>query len=409
MKLSPSMFHYGYHAVVGLASLPLVKSKKVVLPYLHEAALNVLAFAKSQMVLSIAFVAMCATCVLVPFDAEYLGYFNWRTLATLFCTLAVVSAFSHIHVFEILSKNIVLKLHNLRNATLGLVFITFFGSMLLANDMALLTFLPLGYFVLSSTNNKKAMAFTFIMQNIAANLGGMVTAFGNPQNLYLYSYYNIDTLEFSKIMLPTFLAATVLILIVCAFVKPTPLTLQDDNQYVLDKKLTVVYSILFVCSILIVFRLIPYVLGTVLITIALLLIDKKSIKEVNYPLLATFCVFFVFSGNLARIPMVSWFFSKLLPINTLLFGILSCQCISNVPSAVLLSHFTVDYWSLLPAVNIGGLGTLIASLASLITFSEFKKHNPTMIKRYILLFTGLNFLFIVVLFSVQSVYNYFFI
>ncbi|MBE5959820.1 MAG: citrate transporter [Lachnospiraceae bacterium] len=358
-------------------------------------------FIKKQPVLVIAFLAMVITCIFVPVDREYIGYFNMRTLATLYCTLAVVSAFSHIHVFEILSKNIVLKLHNLRNATLGLVFITFFGSMLLANDMALLTFLPLGYYVLSSTDNKQAMAFTFIMQNIAANLGGMVTPFGNPQNLYLYSYYGIETVEFVKIMLPSFLAATVLIVVCCLFVKTTPLTLKNNENYVLDKKRTLIYSVLFVASILIVFRIVPYVLGTVMITIALLFLDKDSIKEVNYPLLATFCVFFVFSGNMARIPAVSAFFEYLLPKNTLLFGILSCQVISNVPSAVLLSHFTGQYASLLPAVNIGGCGTLIASLASLITFSEFKKHQPEKVKEYVVKFSVINFSFVIVLYVLE--------
>ncbi|MCH5273345.1 MAG: citrate transporter [Lachnospiraceae bacterium] len=357
---------------------------------------------KHQTVLCIAVLAMAATCMLVPFDKTYLTYFNLRTLATLFCTLAVVSAFSHIHLFEVISKTIVLKLHTLRNATLGLVLITFFGSMLLANDMALLTFLPLGCFVLTSTNNKQAMAFVFIMQNIAANLGGMVTPFGNPQNLYLYSYFHIDTVEFVRIMLPSFLTATLLILAVCLFVKPTPLTLKDDTEYRLPKKRTAVYSVLFVCSILIVFRVIPYLWGTLAITLLLLFLDKKAIREVNYPLLATFCAFFVFSGNLARIPAVSSFFSALLPKNTLLFGILSCQFISNVPSAVLLSHFTPDYASLLPAVNIGGLGTLIASLASLITFSEYKKHNPEKGKQYFLLFTAINAGFLILLFTVQS-------
>lgn len=368
--------------------------------YLGEKFLSVV---KNQAVLSIAIVAMLITCLLVPVDTEYLDYFNWRTLATLFCTLAVVAAFSHIHVFEILSKNIVLKLHNLRNATLGLVFITFFGSMLLANDMALLTFLPLGFFVLNSTDNKQAMAFTFIMQNIAANLGGMVTPFGNPQNLYLYSYFKIDTMEFVKIMLPSFLAATVLIVICCLFVKPTPLTLKNDEAYVLDKKRTLIYSILFIASILIVFRIVPYTLGTIVIATALFFLDKDSIKEVNYPLLATFCVFFVFSGNMARIPAVSSFFEYLLPKNTLLFGILSCQFISNVPSAVLLSHFTDNYASLLPAVNIGGCGTLIASLASLITFNEFKKHNPDKAKGYVVKFSLINFSFVILLYIVQSV------
>ncbi|MBQ8315877.1 MAG: citrate transporter [Lachnospiraceae bacterium] len=359
-------------------------------------------FVKKQAVLCIALVTMAFTCILVPPDTAYLGYFDLRTLATLFCTLAVVAAFSHIHLFEVISKTIVIKLHTLRNATLGLVMITFFGSMLLANDMALLTFLPLGYFVLNSTGNKKAMAFTFIMQNIAANLGGMVTPFGNPQNLYLYSYFHIGTGEFVQIMLPSFLTATLLIIGICLFVKPTPLTLKNDEEYHLPVGKTVIYSVLFVASILIVFRVIPYLIGTLVITAILLFMDRKSIKEVNYPLLATFCAFFVFSGNLARIPAVSQFFSGLLPMNTLLFGILSCQCISNVPSAVLLSHFTTDYASLLPAVNIGGLGTLIASLASLITFSEYKKHNPEQTKKYIIMFTAINFGFMAVLFVVQS-------
>lgn len=366
-------------------------------------AYKILHFMMSQFVLTIAVIAMLITCIFVPVDKEYLGYFNWQTLATLFCTLAVVCAFAHIHVFEIISRNIVLKLHTLRNATIGIVFITFVGSMILANDMALLTFLPLGYYVLKSTNNKETMAYTFIMQNIAANLGGMVTPFGNPQNLYLYAYYIIGNAEFVKIMLPSFLVALLLILVCCLLVKNTPLTLQQEKTYTLDVRLTVIYSIIFIASILIVFRIVPYVLGTIVITIALFFLDKKSLKEVNYPLLLTFCVFFVFSGNLARIPAVNDFFSWLLPKNTLLFGILSCQVISNVPSAVLLSHFTNDYAALLPAVNIGGLGTLIASLASLITISEYRKHDPKGLKKYFIQFTAINFGFLVVLYIIQSI------
>lgn len=369
--------------------------------------LKFIRFAKTQPLLSIAIICMLITCIFVPVDSGYLEYFNWPTLATLYCTLAVVAALSHIHVFEIISKGIVLKLHNLRNVTIAIVFITFVGSMFLANDMALLTFLPLGYFVLSSTDNKQAMAFTFIMQNIAANLGGMVTPFGNPQNLFLYAYYNIDTVEFTKIMFPTFITSITIIFIMCLFVKPTPLVLKKDDGYVMDKKLTIIYSILFIISILQVFRIIPHVIGTICVTLALLFLDKKAIKEVNYPLLGTFCAFFVFSGNMARIPAVNAFFSNVLPVNTLLFGILSCQFMSNVPSAVLLSHFTADYKALLPAVNIGGCGTLIASLASLITFSEYKKHNPESIKSYLFRFTVINFSFVIILYLVQSYVNKF--
>lgn len=366
-------------------------------------AYRIVHFMMSQLVLTIAVIAMLITCVFVPVDKDYIGYFNWQTLATLFCTLAVVCAFAHIHVFEIISRNIVLKLHTLRNATIGIVFITFVGSMILANDMALLTFLPLGYYVLKNTDNKESMAFTFIMQNIAANLGGMVTPFGNPQNLYLYAYYNIGNAEFVKIMMPSFLVATALIILCCLLVKNTPLTLQQEKTYTLNVRLTIIYSILFIASILIVFRIVPYGIGTLVIAVTLFFLDKKALQQVNYPLLLTFCVFFVFSGNLARIPAVNDFFSWLLPKNTLLFGILSCQVISNVPSAVLLSHFTNDYASLLPAVNIGGLGTLIASLASLITISEYRRHNPTGLKKYVLQFTAINFGFLIVLYFIQNI------
>lgn len=290
--------------------IPVLPINKVRWEFLRNIISYIIQFSKKQPVLVIATIAMLITCIFVPIDAFYLEYFNWPTLATLFCTLAVVAALSHIHVFEIISKNIVLKLHNLRNATLGLVFITFVGSMLLANDMALLTFLPLGYFVLNSTDNRQAMAFTFIMQNVAANLGGMITPFGNPQNLFLYAYYNIDTIEFMKIMFPTFITSITLIFVICFFVKPIPLCLKEDNQYTIDKKRTVIYSILFLCSILLVFRIIPFLLGTMLITLILLILDKKAIKEVNYPLLATFCVFFIFSGNMARIPAINDFFHR---------------------------------------------------------------------------------------------------
>lgn len=361
----------------------------------------IISFFKKQTVLAIAIIAMLITCIFVPIDSYYLNYFDWPTLATLFCTLAVVEAMANLHVFEIISKKIILKLHNLRNVTIALVFITFVGSMVLANDMALLTFLPLGYLVLHNSGNKKAMAFTFIMQNIAANLGGMLTPFGNPQNLYLYSFFNINTKEFFTIMFPPFIVAITIIFLLCFLVKPTPLTLINDNNHKLNIKLTTIYSLLFLFSILIVFRIIPYQLGLLIVFISLLILDRKALKQVNYPLLLTFCAFFVFSGNIARIESVNSFFSNILPKNTLLFGIISCQLISNVPSAVLLSHFTTDYQSLLLAVNIGGCGTLIASLASLITFTEFRKHNPSETKSYLIKFTVLNYLFVIILYLIS--------
>lgn len=202
-------------------------------------------------------------------------------------------------------------------------------------------------------------------------------------------------------MFPPFIVAITIIFLLCFLVKPTPLTLINDNNYKLNIKLTTIYSLLFLFSILIVFRIIPYQLGLLVVFISLLILDRKALKQVNYPLLLTFCAFFVFSGNIARIESVNSFFSNILPKNTLLFGIISCQLISNVPSAVLLSHFTTDYQSLLLAVNIGGCGTLIASLASLITFTEFRKHYPSETKSYLIKFTVLNYLFVIILYLIS--------
>lgn len=202
-------------------------------------------------------------------------------------------------------------------------------------------------------------------------------------------------------MFPPFIVAITIIFLLCFLVKPTPLTLINDNNHKLNIKLTTIYSLLFLFSILIVFRIIPYQLGLLVVFISLLILDRKALKQVNYPLLLTFCAFFVFSGNIARIESVNSFFSNILPKNTLLFGIISCQLISNVPSAVLLSHFTTDYQSLLLAVNIGGCGTLIASLASLITFTEFRKHNPSETKSYLIKFTVLNYLFVIILYLIS--------
>lgn len=356
---------------------------------------------KSQVVLTISIIAAVITCFFVPINTGYIEYFDFRTLACLYVTLAVVGAFKNIHLFEMIAKQIVIKLHNIRNAILGIVFITYFASMILTNDMALLTFLPLGYFVLDSTGKKKYLAFTFIMQNFAANLGGMITPLGNPQNLYLFSYYNMKTSEFFEVMSLPFLTSTVLIFICCIFIKPEPLTLKEENEYKIDMKKTMIYTLLFFSTVLIVFRVIPYMVGVIVITLVLLWMDRTAIKEVNYPLLLTFCAFFVFSGNMAKIEAISHFFKTILPKSTLLIGALSSQVISNVPSAVLLSKFTEDYRNLLVSVNIGGCGTLIASLASVITYSEFKKNNKVDTKQYMLQFTIYNIVFLAILLLVQ--------
>jgi len=360
------------------------------------------AWIKKNVVLCIAIVTAAVTSCIVPPDAAYASYFDFKTLTCLFCTLAVVCALKNIRFFTILARKIVDCTGNLRVAALALVTITFVGSMLIANDMALLTFLPLGFFVLSSTGKEKYMAFVFIMQNIAANLGGMLTPFGNPQNLYLYTKFQIPTGEFMQIMLIPFLAAITLILVCCLFLPKEALSITEACPYRLQGKRTALYLVLFALAIVIVFRVIPYWIGLLIIPTVLMFADRHALKAVDYPLLFTFVCFFIFAGNMARIPAVSNLFSGLLEKNTLLFSILSCQVISNVPSAILLSQFTADYPALLLGVNIGGTGTLIASLASLITFREYTSHNPGKAGKYLLLFTLFNLGFAVALTVVAS-------
>ncbi len=362
---------------------------------------KLLLFIRKNTVAVIAFFAAVITSVIIPPDKEYLGYFDYKTLTCLFCVLAVVCALKNISFFYIMARKIVRLFKNARMSVLALVYITFIGSMLIANDMALLTFLPLGYFVLTKTKMDKYIAFTFIMQNIAANLGGMLTPFGNPQNLYMYTKFNIPTGEFMGIMFLPFCLSIALITLCCIlFVKPEALEL-DDEKVRLDPKRATLYLLLFALSIAIVFRGIPYWIGLIIIPAILIFADRKALKMVDYGLLLTFVFFFIFSGNMARIEAVRNLFSALLDKSTLLVGTLSCQFISNVPSAILLSQFTENYRDLLVAVNIGGVGTLISSLASLITFREYSKHDPAGTGKYILKFSLFNFAFLIILTAVM--------
>lgn len=352
---------------------------------------------KSRIVLIAALVAAAVTCFFVPPDGGYADYFDLDTLSCLFCTLAVVSALKRRRFFEWLAVKIVTAFGNMRRVTFALVFVTYFGSMIMANDMALITFLPLGWLVLSSCGKTKYTAFVFVMQNVAANLGGMLTPFGNPQNLYLYSFFEIGAGEFFAIMAIPFAVAFVLIAGTCLVVKPEPIRLETHPEPAPPVWRMIVYFVLFALSVMIVFRVFPYYVGLIVVTVALAILEPKCFLRVDYGLLLTFCAFFVFSGNLSRIPAVRDLLASVVAMSPLLVGTATCQVISNVPSAVLLSRFTTDYRHLLIAVNIGGLGTPVSSLASLITLGEYRKREPGKTLRYLGLFSLINFSYLAVL------------
>lgn len=354
-------------------------------------------FVKSEVVLSVAIVLTIITCFFVPIDKKYLNYFDYNTLISLFCMLAVVAGLKNTNVFDLMSRKLIGMFKTRRDVIYALVFGTFFFDMIVANDMSLITFLPLTYLVLHSTQNDKYLAFTFIMQTIAANMGGMITPYGNPQNLYLYSYYNIPTTEFFGILIIQSITVAIMLCLCCAFVPNEPLKLKSDERIVIDKKKTIIYSILFILVILSIFRVVPHILALAIVIITVMIVDIKRFKQVDYALIATFFVFFVFSGNIARISVIKDFISRIVVNNTLLAGIISCQVISNVPTAIFLSKFTMNYRDLLISVNIGSLGILISSLASLITLKEFLKHQPKNFWKYLGMYTFYNTMFLLAL------------
>ena len=259
-------------------------------------------FIKKNIVFCIAVIAAITTMFFVPIDSQYINYFDFKILACIFCVLAVVNGLNHIHFFEIISKKIIQRFRTVKMAILALIYLTFVASMIIANYLALITFLPLGYYLLKNSNNMKWMAFTFIMQTIAANLGGMLTPFGNPQNLYLYGKFQIPDLEFISTMFLPFLYSILLITLTCLiFVKSTSMELTQANTEKLNGKKTALMMCLLVISILIVFHGIPYYIGLLAVIIFICFEDRKALLEVDYLLLFTFSAFFVFSGNMSRI------------------------------------------------------------------------------------------------------------
>ena len=357
--------------------------------------LRVKKFIQNNIVCSIAFVLALITCIFVPIDREYIHYVDYKTISSLFMISCIIAAFKDINFFYLLARQIIIKFKTLRMSYLALITITFAGSMLIANDMALITFLPLGYLLLKETGHEDKEAFVFIMQNIAANLGGMLTPFGNPQNLYIYTKYNIASIAFMKIMIIPFLVAIILLYLSGSLIENTELTI-NEKPVSIDKTREIVYVSLFILAVLIVFRLIHPLIGLIVIPTVVFIFDRRAFKSVDYTLLLVFVFFFIFSSNLVRIGQVNTFFKGLLAKDVYFTTLISCQFMSNVPTSILLSKFTNDYVPLLYGVNIGGLGTLIASLASLITFRTYIKLNPKKALQFILLFTFISLIFIVI-------------
>lgn len=327
----------------------------------------------------------------IPPSSAYLDYIDFRVLGLLWCLMAVVAGFRSCGVFDWLTHHILKATHSGRTLAVLLVLLPFFTSMAVTNDVALLTFVPFTLLLLGQLGQSNTLIPLLVLQTIAANLGSMATPVGNPQNLYLYAYYSLSAGQFFSTILPFVLLSLLCLAAASLPVLPRSLSIPDQSAAVqLPVKKLAGFIALFLLCLLSVFRVLDWRILVLVVLLGLLLLDRSLLKAPDYGLLVTFICFFLFSGNLGQIPAVRDLLQSLLSRSTLLTSALTSQVISNVPSAVLLSNFTSDWKGLLLGTNIGGLGTPVASLASLISLKLYLGSPGAKIGRYLAAFTAAN-------------------
>lgn len=370
---------------------------------------RVTAFFKKETVLCVSFILAVVSMFLVPPDRAYLGYIDFRTLAILFCLMSVMAGLQKAGVFEWIAKKLLGHVRSGRGLILTLVLLCFFSGMFITNDVALITFVPVTFILLDMLGDgqKDKLALpVVVMQTIAANLGSMLTPVGNPQNLYLYGKAGLSIREFLMLMLPyTLLSLALLVIWSLIQGRAWPHVLKPVG--VLAGKETspgrgivypiVAYLALFLLCLLAVGHIVPWQAAFLAVVITVSLMDRQVFTKVDYSLLLTFTCFFVFVGNVGRIPVFRNLLQGVITGREVGTAILVSQVISNVPAALLLSGFTEDFAGLIVGTNLGGLGTLIASMASLISYKYVTKEANGCKRKYIVLFTAGNVFFLAAL------------
>ena len=358
---------------------------------------SIRSFIRREPVLLIAAFAALISCFFVPPGKAYWGYLDLRTLALLYCLMTVVAGLRQAGLFSRLAHRLCLGVGNLRVLGVLLVLLSFFSSMLITNDVALLTFVPFAVVVLGMAHQNRALIRVVVLQTVAANLGSMLTPVGNPQNLYLYSHYDLSMGDFLSLTFPVWALSLALILLGCLLLPRDRLQLFLGEEPILHKKELWLYALLFLVCLGTVLRLLswPWMLGIVLLV--LLVLDRRTLLRADFMLLLTFVAFFVFAGNLARVPAVDRLLRSLLSGREYWTALLTSQIISNVPAALLLSGFTDKAGALLLGVDVGGLGTPIASLASLIAMKLYSHSEHAHTGRFLLAFTAANLILLALL------------
>lgn len=362
---------------------------------------KIIEFVKKETILVVATLLAIMSAFFVPPSSTYLSYIDWRVLGILLSLMIVMAGLQKNGLFDEIGLRLLQHTKNTAQLVGVLVFLCFFSSMLITNDVALLTFVPFAVLILQKCRQERLMVLVLILQTIAANLGSMLTPIGNPQNLYLYNLSGMKMGKFISVMMPYTVLSGMLLLIVIFVLSARKQKISVDECLIRERKRLckedILYLILFVFSLLAVMRVLPYYLVLAIVLISVFVMDRDVFAKVDYCLLLTFISFFVFTGNMGSFPEIRDALQNLVAGRELGIGILTSQVISNVPAALLLSGFTRNYDSLLLGVNIGGLGTLIASMASLISYKIYTHHYNRTKGIYLLWFTVANLLFLAVL------------
>jgi len=377
----------------GVIAFPLLGHRGRTEPFTgstKEVYLKASAFPKKEPVLFVSAVLAALSMFIVHPDTVYIGYINWSVLATLFCLMAVTAGLRQTGLFEFLSDRFIKSGLSGRFLALVLIAVCFFASALITNDVVLITFVP---FTISLFGHGRNLIRIIVMETVAANLGSLTTPVGNPQNLFLYSYYSLDFGRFLSVTLP--LGGVCLILVaVCSLllVRGSDKIESSASAKIRPPVFPLCrYCALFLLCILVVLKVLDWKICLGVSVLCLFLFDRPLFSRVDYSLIVSFFCFFIFVGNLARIGPVDILIHEVLMGHVLLVSALASQCISNVPAAALLASFTDDWKSLLLGVNIGGLGTLIASMASLISYRFYSVSENAERGRYLAVFSAVNF------------------
>ncbi len=345
--------------------------------------------------LVISFVLAAASAFFVPISGGYVDYIDFRTLALLLCLMLVMAGLNGLGVFSLMANAMLKKAGSVRSFGLILCLLCFFSSMLITNDVALITFVPFTVIALKMSGSMSELIKLVTLETVAANLGSMATPVGNPQNLYLFSAFEMELGEFFLTLAPyTVLSLVLIIAFSFVFKKGEIKAAGIEQNESPDKLRLIIYALLFVLALLTVFRVVHFAVTLIVTLAAVLVFDRKTLLKADYSLLLTFVFLFIFIGNLGQVDAVSNMLRTLVSGNEVPVGIAASQVFSNVPAAILLSGFSNDVKGLLVGVNLGGLGTLIASMASLISFKLIAKEDVSK-GRYMLVFTAVNIVFLV--------------